>query len=78
MSTCSEEISQGILGAIVEAEKEQSKGTISWVSAIPAGVTISESTGRDLKLKPPSPQEIKEKKNLDPVISSGQTNQNFI
>ena len=69
MRTCTEEVSQDVLGATVEAVREQSKGATPWITAVTGDVTTPEITPEDLNVKLFCQQEIKEAQHKDTVIS---------
>ena len=69
MGTCTEELSPDVLRATIEAVREQSRGRISWITAVSIDMTTSEPTLQELKLKPLSTQEIKEAQRLDFLIN---------
>ena len=65
--TCTEEFSQDVFGATVEAVREQSKGSTPWITAVTGDVTTPEITPEDLNVKLFSQQEIKEAQHKDTV-----------
>lgn len=67
MRACTEEIPKDVLKPILEAVREQAKGTIPWVTAIAADKTTPRPTLKDLNLKPFSPRKIKEAQQSDSV-----------
>lgn len=67
MRDCTEEIPKDVLKPILEAVREQAKGTIPWVTAIAADKTTPRPTIKGSESKTIQPRKIKEAQQSDSV-----------